>query len=399
MTRRATIGWGVGLILVCGMLACAKGGSDKSADGGKVLAQVGDQRITEAELKAMIASMPKHEQPQYESVLGRKRLLNQMVDRLLVVAAAEDMKLDQNQAVADRMREFRVGVLTSEYRNYMVEQLPKPTEEDLNAYYEAHESEFIVQPRVNVSWFKCAKKADAEAARQRVVIRGEHFGAVAKEVTIDECSKKDNGLIGYFNPGGYVRCIGNRPEFVERVFEMEADDVSEVFAWDNAWAVVKVHEKTTQRQEPFSKARERIAARLRPQLTDSILTAELGRLRQRYRVETFLDTSAELGDKSAEDLMRMATEAGTPADKIDIYRTLLEKYPHHERADEAQFMIGFVLSEELQDFETARQEYQKVLDKYPDSDIRDSVLYMMQNMESPETPAFQEPAPSSEPGR
>ncbi len=399
MTRRARVGLGVGLFLASGILGCGKGESDKREDGGKVLARIGDQRITETDLAAAVASMPKHEQAQYESVMGRKRLLNQMVDRLLLVAAAEDKRLDENPAVADRMREFRLGVLTAEYRNYLVEQLAKPTEEDLNAYYQAHQSDFIVMPRVNISWIKCAKKAQADAARQRIVIRGEHFGTVAKEVTIDECSKKDNGLIGYFNPGGYVRCIGNRPEFVERVFEMEADDVSEVFAWDDAWALVKVHEKTTQRQEPFSKARERIAARLRPQLTDSILGAELGRLRQRYHVETFLDTAAELGDKSAEDLMRMATEAGSSADKIDLYRALLEKYPHHERADEAQFMIGFVLSEELQDFETARQEYQKVLDNYPDSDIRESVLYMMQNMESPETPAFQEPGPSSEPGR
>ena len=398
MTRRAMIGWGAALSVALGVLACSKG--EKVAESpDRVLARVGKEKITEAELREAIDAMPKHEQAQYQTVMGRKRLLDIMVDRLLLVAAAEDKGMDQNADITSRMREMRRSLLTAAYRDYMVEQLPKPTEEDLKQYYDAHHEEFTVLPRVQASWIKCATKAKAEAARQRIVGKGEHFGTVAREVTIDECSKKDNGLLGYFNPSGYVRCIGNRPEFCERAFELEAEDVSEPFAWDGGWAIVKVHEKTTERQEPFSKARERIVARLRPQLTDSLLQAELQSLRQRIGVEVLVDAAAELADKSAEDLMKMATEATSSIDKIEIYKVLLQKYPHHERADEAQFMIGFVLSEELNDFDTARTEYQKVLDNYPDTDIRDSVLYMLQNMGRSEAPAFQEAQPAPQSGR
>jgi len=398
MTRRSRFGWGVVLAVVLGVLACSKG--EKGAESpDRVLARVGKEKITEADMREAIDAMPKHEQAQYQTVMGRKRLLDMLVDRLLLVAAAEDKGMDQTPDVTSRMEEMRRSLLTAAYRDYMVEQLPKPTEEDLKAYYDGHHEEFTVLPRVNASWIKCATKAKAEAARQRVVGKGEHFGTVAREVSIDECSKKDNGLLGYFNPAGYVRCIGNRPEFSQRVFELEAEDVSEVFPWDNGWAIVKVHEKTTERQEPFSKARDRIAARLRPQLSDSLLQAELQLLRQRIGVEMLVDAAAELADKSAEDLMKMATEGSSPIDKIEIYKVLLQKYPHHERADEAQFMIGFVLSEELHDYDTARKEYQKVLDNYPDSDVRDSVLYMMQNMGRNEAPEFQEAQPAPQTGR
>ena len=399
MTRRSAIGICTILAMALGALSCGKGQQAGGEDGSRVLARVGDQSITQVHLDQTLASLPKHEQAQYDGSLGRRRLLDQMVNRLLLVAAAEKQGLDRDPEVLQRLREMRWNLLTSAYRNYLIEQMPKPSEEDLRAYYDAHHEEFVVLARVMASWIRCDTKEKAEAARRRVVSDGEHFGTVAREVTVDDCSREDGGLLGYFNPEGYVPCVGRKPEFNKLVFELEADDVSQVFPWEGTWAIVKVHEKTTERQEPFSTARERIAARLRPQLTDSVLTAELDRLRGSMRVETYLDPMAELSEKSAEELMQMATEATSPQDKIDFYKALLEKYPHHERADEAQFMIAFVISEELKDYDAARLEYQKVLDRYPDSDIRDSVLYMLQNLGRQDIPALDDSETTGEAGR
>jgi peptidyl-prolyl cis-trans isomerase C len=408
MTRRSAIGICTILAMVFGSLACGKGEQTAVEDGSRVLARVGDESITQTQLEQTLASMPKHEQAQYDGTLGRRRLLDQMVNRLLLVAAAEKQGLDRDPEVVQRLREIRWNLLTSAYRNYLIDQLPTPSEEDLRAYYDAHHEDFVVLARVMASWIRCNTKEEAEAARRRVVSGGEPFSTVAREVTVDDCSREDGGLLGYFNPEGYVPCVGRKPEFNARVFELEADDVSQVFPWDGTWAIVKVHEKTTERQEPYSKARERIAARLRPQLTDSLLTAELDRLRGSMRVETYLDPMVELSAKSAEQLIEMATQATSTQDKIDFYRALIEKYPHHERADEAQFMVGYLYSENLKDYDTARVEYQKLLDRYPDSDMRDSALYMLQNMGRTDIPALEDsimtgeterPESSQSPGR
>ena len=95
----------------------------------------------------------------------------------------------------------------------------------------------------------------------------------------------------------------------------------------------------------------------------------------------------------------MASDAAAPQDRIDIYRVLLQKYPHHERADEAQFMIGFLTSENLQDYEAARREFQKVLDDYPDSEMRNDALYMLQNLGRTDLPAFEETPANDADGR
>jgi TolA-binding protein len=96
--------------------------------------------------------------------------------------------------------------------------------------------------------------------------------------------------------------------------------------------------------------------------------------------------------------MRLATESQNPTDKIEYYRALLRKYPSYPRADEAQFMIGFVYSEELHDFEKAKLEYEKVLANYPASTLRESVQYMIQNMGHGSLPDFQDnPVPAPPP--
>lgn len=392
MRMRARLVAFAALGAVLGMLACGANEqqSTPAGDEAGVLARVGDEVITEDDLESALSALPRHQQPQFRSDLGRRRFLNQLVDQKLIVLGAIDQKLDQDPQVQKRIQDFRGGLLRQAYLNFLLEGLPKPTEEELRDYYEAHRDEFRVLARVNVSWIKCATREDAEAARRRIVVDGERFATVARQVTIDDCSRRDNGLLGYFNPGGYVRCIGKRQEFNDMAFELEADDVGPIFEWDGGWAFLKVHEKTTERPEPYSKARERIEARLRPTVTDSMLAAELRKLRSRFGVETFIDVTLALEGKSAEELMRLATESESALDKIEYYRALLKKYPHHERADEAQFMIGFVHSEELKDYEGARPEYQKVIDNYPDSNVRESALWMLQNMGRDETPPFQD---------
>ncbi len=390
MKARATVVWGMALALAFGIQACGGGGGDGEGASSSEVARVGDQTITEQDVQNALESLPKHQQARYEGVLGRKRLLDELVNRKLIVMAAEQRDLDADPDIARRVQQFRDNLLTQAYQNYMLEGIPEPTEEELRAYYDAHHEEFKVLARVNASWIKVATRDEAQAVRKRIVDGGEHFGTVAREVSIDDCSKKDGGLLGYFNPTGYVRCIGKRPEFSQMAFALEAEDVSQPFEWDDGWALIKLHEKSTERPAPFATARERIYARLKPRLTDSLMTAELERLRAQFGVDTKIDVADALGDKSADELMRLATEAGNSLDKIEYYRALIEKYPHHERADEAQFMIGFELSEQLKDYDAARVEYQKVIDNYPDSSVRESAEWMIQNMGRGTPPPFED---------
>lgn len=393
--------WSLALGLAAGV-ACSSG--ERAPKGGDaadpVVARVGSKTITSAQLDEIMRSLPATQQGEFAGTRGRMRLLDHVVRRDLMILAAEDAGLEREPAVAKRLQDFRNGLLAQAYQDHIVASMPEPSEAALRAYYDGNQDEFRIMARVNASWIVCKTKKEAEAARKRIVEGGEEFHAVARQVSIHAETKVDGGLLGYFNPIGYVRGIGNRPDFAPHAFDLEAGDIGEVFPWDGSFAFVKVHEKTTERTEPFDAARERILARVKPALTDSLIQAEVEALKAKHKVEILIDVDKELEDKSADEIMRLATEAQNPMDKIEYYRALLRKYPQYERAAEAQFMIAFTFSEELRNYKVARAEFDKVLKDYPNSDIRESAAYMIHNLESGSPlPDFGDvlPPPASQP--
>jgi outer membrane protein assembly factor BamD (BamD/ComL family) len=87
--------------------------------------------------------------------------------------------------------------------------------------------------------------------------------------------------------------------------------------------------------------------------------------------------------KSPEELFNLAQQAENDGDfekAIDFYTMLLRKYPHNEHNYKAQFMIGFIYSEELKDHEKAKLAMQKVVDNYPDCDLADDARWMLEHM-------------------
>lgn len=98
---------------------------------------------------------------------------------------------------------------------------------------------------------------------------------------------------------------------------------------------------------------------------------------------TLLLCLAGCSTKSPEELFNLAQQAENEKNfekAIDFYSMLLKKYPNNEHNYKAQFMIGFIYSEELKDYDKAREAMQKVVDNYPDCDLADDAQWMLKHM-------------------
>lgn len=63
-----------------------------------------------------------------------------------------------------------------------------------------------------------------------------------------------------------------------------------------------------------------------------------------------------------------------------LYDWIIDKYPQYERAPTALFMKGFILENELQNQEKAREVYRTFLEKYPAHDLADDVQFLLDNL-------------------
>jgi TolA-binding protein len=105
------------------------------------------------------------------------------------------------------------------------------------------------------------------------------------------------------------------------------------------------------------------------------------------------------GKKTEQELYSLAqqySEKGDFQSAIRTYQDILKDYPRSPRACKAQFLIGFVYSENVKDYDHARIAYQLVIDNYPDCDLVDDARYMLENLQQEATPTIPDAGDSRE---
>ena len=88
---------------------------------------------------------------------------------------------------------------------------------------------------------------------------------------------------------------------------------------------------------------------------------------------------------------------GPPRQRIAAYRKLLDEYPDSDVSPQAQFMIGFIHSEELKNYDEAEKAFRELLQRYPKSELAASAQWMVDHMRTEEAPATSSSADSSRP--
>lgn len=76
-------------------------------------------------------------------------------------------------------------------------------------------------------------------------------------------------------------------------------------------------------------------------------------------------------------------QRGGMQEAIVTYERLLGRYPDSDVAVEAQFMTAFIYEEHLADFAAARLAYQKVIDNYPGTELAANAQILLPNVGRP----------------
>jgi TolA-binding protein len=66
---------------------------------------------------------------------------------------------------------------------------------------------------------------------------------------------------------------------------------------------------------------------------------------------------------------------------MSIYDWLLEEYPDYDKTPTVYFLKGFMLENNANDKEGAREIYQSFLDKYPNHEMADDVTFLLENLD------------------
>lgn len=376
--------------LAAGVLGCS-GGSKDGGESREIVARIGPSTITREDLERRIQELPPSQKKRFDTDEGRSEYVDKLIEEELLYLAARKSGYHRKPDVRAKIDASTRAILVGEYYQGEVYANAVPGEAELEQYYEENIDEFTKKPlmRARHILFK-EDREKAEETRARAIKNPSEFAEIARSVSEDEATRAEGGDLGYFNPGGYIRSIGFSRQFTDAVFELDEGEISDVIEHEKGYSIVMVLEKVEAQVLPLPDVKKRIIDKLKGPYAQKKFKEHIEGLKKQFHSENLYAIRLSQETMSPEEYWNKATMSEDSYDRIQLYRELLDKYPDSDYAPEAQFMIGFVYSEELQDLVEARRAYELVLQNYPDDEMADQARWMIENLNKP-LPNFQNP--------
>lgn len=362
------------------------------ADSTRVLVKIGDLPITQQEFefqfRAALEKFPADKRSLFTNPHGRRQFLNMLVDQKMWVNWALEQGMDKTSEVKTLVRMSRDQILLRKSYDELVAK-SLPTETEARKFYDANPDKFKTPPQAKVRAIVLSDSTEAVKVLAQLKA-GADFAKLAKEKSTDKKTAEDGGEVGILTGGAALPApLGGSQELEAAIFTLKTGGLSKVIKNGEEYEIVKVEQRFEPELRPFESVKQRIDEGLTTDRVQKLRGEIFDGLKKKFPVQYFIeDSSVSLPGNVAppgvastpEELFQAATDSKNSGQRISIYQELLRKFPESKYASQAQFMIGFVCSEELKDYQKAEEAFKVVIEKYPKSELVDSAKWMLKNM-------------------
>ena len=273
LSRLATMACGaVFWLIMSPCLGYSQGGSDK------ILAKVGEEIITQADLEHVVRSI--RVKGQFAQALkihteeGRKEILRKMIETLLLYQGASRDGFLEKDEVRRKLRWNSSQLVAEEYAKEKLFSR-HPSREDMLQFYEGHKDLFKVPSEVEVRQIVVKELGQAETILKDVK-GGASFEEMAREHNVD-ATKKQGGLIGWIRPGMMVE------PFDTAAFSLGKGQTSEIVETRFGFHILKIEDRKEGSVKPFEQVNKDVVKAMREEQLEHF-KAELS---ETYEVKTY----------------------------------------------------------------------------------------------------------------
>ncbi len=388
------------LVLVVGALLAGCG--QQGGREGEVIATVGSRKIYKEDILRRLSEMPSQIRSEFEGNDGRNRLMQGLIDEELLYLAAVDAGLEKNPEVMRQLDAERRRVLIRAYYTREVTPYTTMTEEDIRRFYDENLEELYKKPNESVVRWVVAKDIDTANEAREKLLSGMKWERVITEYGSHEPTRRVAGRIGAIGENTtLIPLVGAAPELTRTIDTLTIGTLSPVVRSPIGFHVLTVTERIPEAYIPYEKLKDDIRRTFSSDFVEEVRTEKVDALKEKYPVKILTEDLAESNEaldegqvsraEEAKKLFEMAQITSDPRKRIQYYREIVEKFPNDEHACEAQFMIGFVYSEELNDFDKAREALAKVKERADcKEEMVTSAQWLLDNM-GKEPPPFEDP--------
>ena len=357
------------------------------ADTSQVLVRVGGQALTVEDVRRRLEEIPESARGNFATPEGRQQLLDRMVEERIWLVTAQESGVADRPQVMQQLAQQRRDLLIRTYLNEAMSKIPAVPDSEARAYYDAHLGEYRTPAGVTLQHIQTRTEVRARQAL-KLARGGQDWAKLVQQYSVDTLTRTHGGALGTVTREGLFPALGRQPALAESAFALGAGRIGGPFQSDRGWHVLKVEEVRPEGARPFDLVRPMILCQLGNQRGQEFYRQLLEQARRKLDVapDSAAIRSFVSQKRDVREVFKAAQELGPPAERVAAYRALLDEFPDSEVSPQAQFMIGFIQSEELKDYDAAEKAFRELLKRYPGSELTGSAQWMVDHMRSEEAP-------------
>lgn len=283
----------VGAVLLC----CAGAPAVLAAEeqkSDKVLATVGKEKITQADLDAKITMLPPQFRERYETPEGKQKLLDQVTKFSLLSQEARALGIHKREDVAQRIKEITDNIIIQELTKQEVTDKIAASDEEIQKYFKDNKQEFLKPEKIKANLIMFEVKGDATPEQKKEIEKkakealkrlkkGEDFAKLANELSEDKRTNKRGGDTGFFSKGRRSNTYGE--VFEQKAFALKPGELSDVFEDKGGFFIVKVAEKKAEEAQSLEESKKKIERQLTQDKQKQQYDAFIESLKKKYPIK------------------------------------------------------------------------------------------------------------------
>lgn len=270
-----------------------------------VLARIGDEKITSADLERVIGYYSPDQQKQLQDdPQMRAALLRRIVQGKVLADIARSKGFDKREDIREQLRFLVNDYLAMEFVRREIISKIEVSEDDKKLYYKTYRESFMTPEMVKAAHIlirlgKNASEDEKKRAREKAedilerLKKGEDFADLAAEFSEDAASRDRGGDLGLFPRGTMA------PDFEEVVFSLKPGETSGIVETHLGFHIIKLEERKAPALRSYKEVEEKIES-------------EIFKQAKKSRVEDFIEKAMEESGVEFEPISPPGSHVGNP---------------------------------------------------------------------------------------
>lgn len=263
------------LFCIFGFPGC-QGSSEKDKDTALVV--VNGQKLTEEDIEFELSLVYEDSVP----YRAKQDYLNRWTENELLYQEAKKRGLEDNPEIKMRAKQAVKDVVVLSFLKSQISNQIQVSEEEARGVYEQNKELFRrEQDEVRASHILLSTPSQADSAYARIK-KGEDFGSLAWELSLDSQSRNWGGDLGYFSLSNI------HPLIARKAFELQVGRVSLPFETEMGYHILKVIDKKPKGSlRDFTEVKGRLMNQLLAEKKRGAVTSLLDELKNKAKIEKF----------------------------------------------------------------------------------------------------------------